>query len=263
MSIFEQLAAPFPHGAIHWRAQSIYERDGKFSALALAYIDARDVMDRLDAVCGPEGWQDYFDETPRGRVICRLSVEHDGIWIAKSDAAGDTAVEGEKGGVSDAFKRAAVKWGIGRYLYRLGNTYAPCEVATDRDGKPKKTQQGNFIFKKWLPEAQSIFVDRLNGVVPEPNRDANRRKLAGPHTSITALEKAIKAFSGELAKVADWEQWLDLRGKNEALLEQAERDHPDWWFGWKGQPDGFVPLRDRIDNLEAGLAKQKAAFATA
>lgn len=162
MSIFDQLSAPFPPEAIHWRSQQVFERNGQHSALALAYIDARDVMDRLDAVCKPSGWQDSYIETPKGRVICSLSIMlPNGDWVSKSDGAGDTAVEGEKGGISDAFKRAGVKWGIGRYLYALGNVYAPCE-ATKRGDK--------LYFKKWLPEAERVFAQalaRLSGPVPD------------------------------------------------------------------------------------------------
>lgn len=123
------LSAPFPRSAVHWRVQGKpYPRDGKHSAMALAYIDARDVMDRLDDVCGPEGWQSEFTETAKGRVICRLGIKMDGEWVWKSDGAGDTDLEGEKGGISDALKRAAVSWGIGRYLYRLDSPWVPCEV---------------------------------------------------------------------------------------------------------------------------------------
>lgn len=262
--LLQHLKDPFPPDAIHWRAQQVYERDGKFNALALAYLDARDVMDRLDEVVGPDGWQDYLDETPSGRVICKISIDVDGHIVTKSDGAGDTAVEGEKGALSDAFKRAAVKWGIGRYLYRLGNTYAPCEVVMTKQGDawvPRKTQQGNFIFKKWTPEAKSIFINALNGVAPEPNRQTNV-ELAGPHKSITGLEKAIKAFATKMSNVSEWEQWLELRDKNHDLLVQAERDHPDWWFGWKGAPGEFKPLQTRIDELEKTLAQTKADLAT-
>ena len=41
----------------------------------------------------------------------------DGEWITKSDGADDSNIEGAKGGISDALKRAAVLFGIGRYLY--------------------------------------------------------------------------------------------------------------------------------------------------
>lgn len=139
----QELAAPFIPEAIHWRAQTL-TKDGS-KALALAYLNARDVMDRLDGVCGAAGWQDSYHETATGRVICSLSINIGGVWITKSDGAGNTAVEAEKGGISDAFKRAAVKWGVGRYLYDLANVWAPCEV--NQNGK----------WKAWKPEAQRQF----------------------------------------------------------------------------------------------------------
>lgn len=148
--MFDQLSAPFPPEAIHWRAQTV-TRDGD-KALALAYIDARDVQDRLDAVCGPANWKDSYVETTKGRTICTLEIRVDGEWIGKSDGAGDTDVEGEKGSISDALKRAGVKWGIGRYLYDLGNVWAPC-VSYEANGKKK--------WSKWAPGAERVFAEAL------------------------------------------------------------------------------------------------------
>ena len=84
----------------------------------LAYIDARCAMKRLDEVVGSHNWQDDYKSID-GRTVCNLSVRINGEWITKSDGAGDTNIEGEKGGLSDAFKRAAVKFGVGRYLYYI------------------------------------------------------------------------------------------------------------------------------------------------
>ena len=128
------LFAEFPKDAISWRAQTL-TKDGT-KAMALAYIDARDVMDRLDSVVGADGWQDRY-EFSGARTICYLSIKIDGEWVTKADGAGDTAVEAEKGAISDAFKRAAVKWGIGRYLYDLDAPWVPCEVFEDRNGNKK------------------------------------------------------------------------------------------------------------------------------
>jgi len=46
----------------------------------------------------------------------------------KWDGAENTDFEAIKGGLSDAFKRAGYKWGIGRYLYRLESAWVPCEL---------------------------------------------------------------------------------------------------------------------------------------
>ena len=124
--ILRKLSEPFPVDAIHWRVGATNKE--KTKGIGLAYIDARDVMDRLDEVVGCDAWQDAYVETNKGRMLCALAVRINGEWITKSDGAGDTDVEGEKGGISDAFKRAAVKFGVGRYLYRLPNTWYPIKA---------------------------------------------------------------------------------------------------------------------------------------
>lgn len=121
-SIFEQLAAPFDLEAVSWRPGKV---NGE-RCIPLAYIDARDVMDRLDGVVGPENWQDTYLHVG-GAMCCRLSIRIDGEWITKSDGAGATNMEGEKGQFSDALKRAAVRWGIGRYLYGVKVGYVPID----------------------------------------------------------------------------------------------------------------------------------------
>src|SRR3546814_9320067 len=69
---YTALSKPFPPSAVSWRSQSL-TKDGT-KALALAYIDARDVMRRLDDVCGPAGWQDSYSENGKGRLICTISI---------------------------------------------------------------------------------------------------------------------------------------------------------------------------------------------
>lgn len=167
--MFADLAAPFPPEAIHWRAQTVTKNGDK--ALALAYIDARDVMDRLDAVCGPANWQDSYTETAKGRLICTLSLRVGEEWIAKSDGAGDTDVEGSKGAISDALKRAAVKWGIGRYLYDLGNVWAPCE-SYEVNGKKK--------WSKWGAGAEREFAVALTRLSNNGPSSGDADKPAGP-----------------------------------------------------------------------------------
>ena len=128
------LAETFPHDEIHWRVGSTNKKafeDGKVDkrqGMPLAYLDARNVMQRLDEVVGPENWRDSYQDTPK-RLFCKIEICIDGEWVGKTDGAGDTDMEGQKGGISDSFKRAAVKWGIGRYLY--GNK-TPWVDLTDR-----------------------------------------------------------------------------------------------------------------------------------
>jgi hypothetical protein len=123
--ILAQLAAPFDPAVVSWRVGSTNKR--KFDAKQadkrrgqpLCYIDARDVMERLDAVVGPVMWQNDYTPMPNNTTCCRIGLCIDGEWVWKANGAGATDIEGEKGAYSDAFKRAAVLWGIGRYLYAI------------------------------------------------------------------------------------------------------------------------------------------------
>lgn len=124
MDIFSALSAPFPPDRVSWRVGSTNK--DKTKGMALAFIDARDVMERLDCTVGPGGWQCSYPHAA-GKTVCRIMLKIDGEWVAKEDGAGDTDVEAEKGALSDAFKRAAVRWGIGRYLYDLPSPWVVIE----------------------------------------------------------------------------------------------------------------------------------------
>lgn len=118
MSITEQLKKPFNPKVLHWRVGATTKDKDK--GIALAYLNSRDVMKRLDDVCG-DNWQvEYPFEG-----CCRIGIKIDNEWAWRSNGAGETDVEGEKGQYSDAFKRAAVLWGVGRYLYYLENIWMP------------------------------------------------------------------------------------------------------------------------------------------
>jgi len=124
MSITEQLKQPFNPKVIHWRTGATNAKKlgckpwQATKGIALAYIDARDVMKRLDDICG-DSWQvEYPFEG-----CCRIGIKIDNEWVWRSNGAGATDIEGEKGQYSDAFKRAAVLWGVGRYLYYLPNVW--------------------------------------------------------------------------------------------------------------------------------------------
>jgi hypothetical protein len=118
-AIAEALARPFDAGEVKFKPQSISGN----RALAVAYVDARVVLDRLDSVLGVMAWQDSYECLPDGAVVCTLKIRINGEWIQKVDVGGQSEQPDEgdrrKAAFSDALKRCAVKWGIGRYIYRL------------------------------------------------------------------------------------------------------------------------------------------------
>lgn len=113
------LTAPFPREAVHFKPLTVKGE----KALAAAYLDARAIMQRLDTVFGVGGWKDRYQITSTGSVVCCLSVKVDGEWVEKTDVGSPSEQPDDgdklKAAFSDALKRAAIKVGIGRYLYRL------------------------------------------------------------------------------------------------------------------------------------------------
>lgn len=140
---FKALAAPFAEHEIEWRlAQCGKKKDGSIWAKCLAYIESRAIMDRLDSVVGPQNWKPGYEfispnQAKAPGVICRLSILIDGRWVTKEDGAEQTDIEEFKGGISSALKRAAVPWGIGRYLYRLESGFAQVAENGQYYGKTK------------------------------------------------------------------------------------------------------------------------------
>lgn len=115
--ILNKLSAPFP--SPKWKVQS---KKGKF-VTCVAYIDARLVAERLDEAT--QGmWRDEYTEVS-GLLMCTISIWNGEQWISRSDTGVEPPDNGQgvgvlhKGHTSDAFKRAAVKFGVGRSLYEL------------------------------------------------------------------------------------------------------------------------------------------------
>jgi hypothetical protein len=112
------LSAPFDTREVQFKPQMVKNN----RCLAMAYVSARVVQDRLDEL-GVENWQDRYSIMPDGGVVCRLAIKIEGKWITKTDVGSPSEQPDSgdrlKAAFSDALKRAAVKFGIGRYLYRL------------------------------------------------------------------------------------------------------------------------------------------------
>jgi hypothetical protein len=147
-AVAARLAAPFKPSQLGWLPKVV--KDGR--ALALAYIDARDVMNRLDQAVGVAHWHDAYDVLAGGAVVCHLSVRLDGEWVTKSDVGSPSdqpdAGDQMKSAFSDALKRAAVKWGIGRYLHYLEPQWAAYDPRTRQIVTPP-------ALPKWaLPEPE-------------------------------------------------------------------------------------------------------------
>ena len=142
-----RLTAPFPPRDIEWKPGAV-TRDKK-KGLAMAYITARAVQERLDETFGPGNWKNEFRSGPEGGVLCRIYFKNDdGEWVWREDGADNTEVEAVKGGLSNAMKRAGAALGIGRYLYDLPSQWVPL----DERGRFAETPR---VPRQYLPQTEA------------------------------------------------------------------------------------------------------------
>ena len=155
-----ELKKPFTFEEIEWRIGSSFERNGEVKALALPYVTSRAIMDRLDAVFGLDGWTDEYQSWGNNAQLCAITVRIGDRFIKKWDGAESTDIESVKGGLSNALKRTAVKFGIGRYLYSFDPIWVRCEVK----GKTKVIARDEFdttlatFYKKQLTKIYGVDI---------------------------------------------------------------------------------------------------------
>lgn len=132
---------------VKWRVQST-----KFSkANCVAYVDARDVQNHLDDVCGIQNWQCRHKEE-KGNLFCEIGIFINEKWIWKSDVGTESNIEKQKGEASDSFKRAAVMWGVGRFVY----DYPVVKVSTKKHTNGKEYPCSNKVGGRILFDGNSL-----------------------------------------------------------------------------------------------------------
>ena len=121
--LLKKLREPFRKEELEFRVGAT--NNDKSMGLALAYVQARAIQNRLDELFGVDGWTVLYKEISAG-FICSLSIKINDRWVTKEDGAGMTEYESVKGGISNAFKRVASSgFGIGRYLYNAKKNWYP------------------------------------------------------------------------------------------------------------------------------------------
>lgn len=172
----------------------VRERSGR-GGLTFSYIDARQVMDRLDAVVGMGGWSDSYRQVGDA-IECSLTV----LGVTKVDVGypnnpDHPEDEALKSAFSDALKRAAVKFGIGRFLYSgkpsgrgaSATTAQPTDVGGSAETAAVCQECGDALgetrFKDgtvWTPAQLAAFGQRKHGRVlcMSHYRDANESRRA-------------------------------------------------------------------------------------
>jgi hypothetical protein len=193
--IFARLMKPFSGDDVRTKPQG---------GRQLKYITARHVMNRLDDVLGPDNWWDDYSPTAHG-VICRLTIRlPGGQELTKVDAGGNPEMKDEgdsdKGGFSDAFKRAAVKFGVGRHLYDDGIPRFADRIIREHSERQEQPQ----------PRQEA----------PPPRRaeaPADQQRLGHPHAQPRGDKPGIDLFkwakdNDQLKPMTDWAKSQGIAG---------------------------------------------------
>lgn len=228
------LSAPFPPDALKAKPGAV--SGGR--ALVLFYATARAVMDRLDDVVGPAGWQDTYEFLPDGSCLCKLSLRIGGEWLDKMDVGGESEQKDEgdrrKAAVSDALKRAAVKWGVGRYLYSIPAQWAdydpkkkqfvrdpqpPAEFLPKPQPREKAQQARQAVSKTAREDFERKFREAAKKGVSELEKAGKELTPAvKEHMSQADLEALKKAYREAMAEA----EKAELAEEAEAILTEAE-----------------------------------------
>lgn len=184
-----------------WRVQST----NQWGASCVAYIDARDVQDVLDKVCGQDGWQARYSEH-KGNLFCSIGIFSDDFaeaeWVWKEDCGTESNVEKQKGEASDAFKRAGVMWGIGRFLYSKKIVKIPVEK--DNNGKYQPFENGKRVYD--ITEYCNRVGNKTKKVTPTIEKPKKLPKFTQEGATFhlakkTPLTKLIELFDLDQAQM--------------------------------------------------------------
>ena len=240
----KKLAEPFPAADIEWRVQQAGQKGDRVWAKVLAYVTNRAIQDRLDDVCGPENWRNEFTAGPGGGVLCGLSIFVGDGWVTKWDGAENTEFEAVKGGLSGAMKRAAVQWGIGRYLYKIEANWA--NIHDGGAHYQPKDKQGKYPAFKWDPP------DLNAGKAPPKREEAGAQKQAKKET-----DEAGDLFKAEAAFNDAWASVMGAIGEDDA--DNATALRRKFFKTTTEKSDAFLAMADST----AGMMAKEVTLVTA
>ncbi|MCF6442055.1 Rad52/Rad22 family DNA repair protein [Pseudoalteromonas luteoviolacea] len=177
-------------------------KDGSIWVKVVPYITARAVQQRLDDIFGLTGWRNEFREV-KGGQMCGLSLLIEDQWITKWDGAPLTEIEALKGALSGAGKRAAVQFGIGRYLYAIEPYYINCQLLTDKSEctanyvlvrHDTSENESTYLAAQWeTPELPSWALPQADfePYIQEINNSDTETKLREAYTKAIKYAEAL------------------------------------------------------------------------
>lgn len=187
----KKLAEPMDY---RYRLQSV--KYGK--ATIVSYVDSRQVQQKFDDVCGIENWQNEYrsiDGSLYGGISVLVAREDNikGEWITKWDVGSESNIEKEKGNSSDSFKRSAVMWGVGRFLYSLGIITLKSKKHTN-DREYPTTDEGNIL---WSSDDLTEYCKKVVASGDLDRTKPNVKPLDGAKATPKPVEKVTPTTTGK------------------------------------------------------------------
>lgn len=255
--VWARLAAPLPPTSIEWRQDGKpITRDGKFFARFVAYVEAGTVRQRLDSVV-PGEWDLTMTPLPSlvahegSETLCAFKSRLQILGVVREDVGQGSDY---KSAVTDSFKRAAVRFGIGHELYDMPLLW----VELDGDGK----------YAKPLEDPASVYARKNGGGAKSANTGTGEtrpatRPEATPETAAreNPAPSPARALDEEQCPKCGGRMWDNrLTKKNAKAPDFKCRDRSCDGVIWPEKkdekkqpttvPDDFPPpLDDRPDDL--------------
>jgi hypothetical protein len=188
----EQLKAPFDASTISIKIQSFSK--AKDRAMLVAYVQHTDAYNRLESV--DPGWT---CETTNIKEVGDLVVVS--MKMTVKGVTRENVGEGEdyKSAYSDALKRVAMLFGIGRYLYDQGQAWVKYDDQKDRFRVWTLSDYQSALRGEKLPTASAPAAP-LKSVAPAAAPKATSK--ADLSKAIFATAKQLNLSPPELAKWA-------------------------------------------------------------
>ena len=189
--IWSRLAEPLPNGVVYWRQDGkVIARDGKYFARFVAYIEANTARERLDAVV-PGEWDLTLELLPPLPSMddagdggnCSFKARLQILGVIREDVG---TGRDYKSAATDAFKRAAVRFGIAHELYAYEQNW----VQMDGDGRHAKPLEdpGVVYARRFGPTNGAALPEGEVQTGTVRTRGANRARSSAAATAKDVAE---------------------------------------------------------------------------
>jgi hypothetical protein len=251
------LNAGFLYDELEWKVQTSGVSQHGLWARVVPYVTSRAILERLDEAFGPGGHDVAlapFEVSGKAGFKATITVKWpSGTFTKREDVSDLTDNEPVKGGASGAIKRAAVQYGIGRYLYTSPDFYAVIHENGEFRGHHKDKATGKVEYYRWsLPKEahewiastqRSLAAHReatasVTGPTPTSAEPTTATPLVGPAPSPSSGRSSSPTASPPPSRPAA----TAAPATHSSTSAPAMPGRDGWFKGWAGKPIADVPV---------------------